>query len=285
VALIGGTANSAIRFSANAFNAAGESVHVDNLSINFANPNTAVTGTANGEILVGNDTGTGLNGLGGNDRIFAGGGDDVITQAAAAGGRDFIDGGANGALGDRVVINGTDDVESFIVYAASDALTAGITGLNANTEIVITRNGVVISELDNVEEITINTAGGADTVTAVGNFNPTSLFFNTITATGDGSDQIDASGLTSAHRLVFAGTTGEGSSSTMIDSLTSVLVESPAPSSSPVLPDLSPAAPVQPAWHANTVFHHVVTGHLSFAWNGHDQLFKHLFDDAGSISM
>ncbi len=255
------------------------------MSINFANPNAAVTGTANGEILIGNNSGTGLNGLGGNDTIFAGGGDDVITQAAAAGGRDFIDGGANGINGDRVVINGTDDIENFIVYARTDALTAGITGLNANTEIVITRDGVVISELDNVEEITINTAGGADTVTAVGNFNPTSLFFNTITATGDGSDQIDASGLTSAHRLVFAGTTGDGSASTAIDSLTSVLVESPAPSSSPVLPNLGLAAPVQSAWHANTAFLHVVTDHLAFFWNGSNHQFKPQFDDAGAFNM
>ena len=83
---------------------------------------------------------------------------------------------------------------------------------NAATEIVITRNGIanVVAELDNVEEITINTGAGADTVTAVGNFGPTSLFFNTITVNGQGGrDTIDASQLTSAHKLVLNRGPGE----------------------------------------------------------------------------
>ena len=97
----------------------------------------------------------------------------------------------------------------------SSAALAGFTGLNANTEIVITRNGVVVAELDNIEEITINTlnvsqndGGGTDTPMAhlavFGNFNPTSLRLNTITIEGDaGDDTIDISSLGSAHRIVF----------------------------------------------------------------------------------
>jgi hypothetical protein len=76
--------------------------------------------------------------------------------------------------------------------------------LNATTEMVVVRNGVVIAELDNVEEVTINTAGGADTTAAIGNFNPSSLFFNTVTVNGGtGPDSIDSTQLTSAHRLVL----------------------------------------------------------------------------------
>ena len=63
---------------------------------------------------------------------------------------------------------------------------------------------MIIAELDNIEEITINTGGGADTVTPIGNYNPTSLAFNTITVNGGlGSDTVDVSQLTSDHRVVL----------------------------------------------------------------------------------
>jgi hypothetical protein len=39
----------------------------------------------------------------------------------------------------------------------------------------------VIGQLRNIEEIRINTAGGADDVQVIGDFNPTALNFNTIT--------------------------------------------------------------------------------------------------------
>ena len=117
-----------------------------------------------------------------------------------------LDGGTNGAAGDRFIVNGDNTVEAYVVYARAEAIAAGHTGLNATTEIVVTRNNVVIGELDNVEEITINTGLGADSVAAVGDFGPTSLFFNTITVNGQGGrDTIDSSQLTSAHKLVLAG--------------------------------------------------------------------------------
>jgi Ca2+-binding RTX toxin-like protein len=73
---------------------------------------------------------------------------------------------------------------------------------------VITRNGTdnasVIAELDNIEEITINTGGGNDTVLPIGDFSPTSLSFNTITIyDSSGTDTADFTGLTSTHRVVF----------------------------------------------------------------------------------
>ena len=176
-----------------------------------------VTGTIGGglantgnDIVVGDGTASTLEGGLGADLVFAGGGDDTINWGVttllgveiANDGRDFIDGGA-GTL-DRVVINGGTSAETFVVYAAADAVEAGFTNLKPGTEIVITRNGAVIVELDNIEEITINTGAGNDTVTTSGNFSPTSLSFNTITINGDGgSDTVDITGLQSAHRILF----------------------------------------------------------------------------------
>jgi Ca2+-binding RTX toxin-like protein len=204
-------ANSAIRFVGSAISAVGEDIRIDNLRIDYAAANADLTGTANGEILIGNDSGSTINALGGDDRIVGGGGNDTINAGggndtiiwSVGDGRDIVNGGANGAVGDRFVVNGNDTVENFVVYARAEALAAGITGLDAATEIVVTRNGNVIGELANVEEITINTAGGADNVSAVGDFNPTSLFFNTVTVNGGPNTTIDASQLTSAHHLVL----------------------------------------------------------------------------------
>jgi hypothetical protein len=235
-------ASSAIRFVGSGINTAGEDIRIDNVVVAYAAPAATITGTGAGEILAGNDAGSIFNALGGDDRIFAGGGNDTINagggndtigQDAATGGRDFIDGGANPVGGaDRVIIEGDDSVEAYIVYARAEALTAGVTGLNAATEIAITRNGVVISELTNVEEITINTHGGADTVTAIGDFNPTQLAFNTITVNGGPDARIDASQLTSAHNLVLN------------QSGTSVGESAPPAPSAPSAPS-APPAPVE----------------------------------------
>jgi Ca2+-binding RTX toxin-like protein len=149
----------------------------------------------------GNDT---INGGGGNDIINGGAGDDIITQNAATGGRDFVDGGSNTAVGDRFVLNGDATAEAFVIYSATAAASANITGLNANTEIVITRNGSVVAELDNIEEITINSGAGNDTISIQGSFAATSLFLQTITVDGGaGNDTVDATSFTSDHRVVL----------------------------------------------------------------------------------
>ena len=142
-------------------------------------------------------------------------GDDTITWSTGSG-RDYIDGGA-GTL-DRVIINGNNNAETYVVYSNTDdwdgagagtgssAAHAGLTGLKAGTEIVITRDGVIVAELDNVEEITINTSGGNDTVLGVGDFGATSLSFNTITINArSGSDTVDVSGIVSDHRVLLIG--------------------------------------------------------------------------------
>lgn len=169
--------------------------------------------------FAGNDA---INGGAGNDIINGGDANDTITQTGATGGRDLVDGGAGN---DTYVLLGvtTGPVETFRIYARAAAEAAGISGLNANTEIVITRNGTnnasIIAELDNIEEINVNALNvsspggipqggsgmnGGDNIIVIGNFAVTSLNYNTITVNGGrGTDTVDISGLTSDHRIVF----------------------------------------------------------------------------------
>lgn len=176
-----------------------------------------LTGNALANTIYGNAGANTLNGGGGNDRLLGLEGDDTIVQTGAAGGRAIIDGGAGM---DTYQLNGSAGAETFVIYtrAAAVGAIAGLS-LSADTEIVVTRNGQVIAELDNVEEINVNAlnvsspggvapggsgSNGGDTVQVIGDFNPTSLNFNTITVNGGSdNDTVDISGLTSDHRLVF----------------------------------------------------------------------------------
>ncbi|HUH88514.1 MAG TPA: peroxidase family protein [Pusillimonas sp.] len=160
--------------------------------------------------LGGNDT---INGGAGNDIILAGAGNDTIRQTGSTGGRDIVDGGAGV---DTYQLNGSGG-ELFTIYTRSTAQ-AAIAGLvlAANTDIVVARNGLVIAELANIEEIYVNTlnvsspggigggVSGASLIQVVGDFTETSLNLNTITIDGgDGDDVVDISSLLSAHRIVF----------------------------------------------------------------------------------
>ncbi|MCS5704563.1 hypothetical protein NZK27_00005, partial [Synechococcus sp. FGCU-3] len=185
-----------------------------------------------------------LFGAGGNDSLTGGAQDDVLTYTAAgtnaanatANGRDFMDGGANGALGDRALINGDNTTETFRIYAVSgtggnatqrSTITTTFGALNANTEVVVLRgsgnlaanaalnttNFAVVAELDNIEEYTINLAGqqtgflgipiGTQRVQVFGDFSQTSLRTNTITVTGEGTIEVDVTGIESEHRVVL----------------------------------------------------------------------------------
>src|SRR5690606_1559586 len=123
---------------------------------------------------------------------------DTITQTGGTGGRDFVDGGEGV---DTYQLNGVAGPETFTIYtrAAGTAAIAGL-AMAATTEIVIARNGLVIAELDNIEEIRVNTmqgtspggsnggSNGGDLIQVVGDFNDTSLNFNTITIDGSAAD-------------------------------------------------------------------------------------------------
>jgi Ca2+-binding RTX toxin-like protein len=171
-----------------------------------------------------------------DDTINAGNGDDRIVWSAGnngGDGTDVIDGGASTlVVGDRFVLNGTNSTETFRIISITDPNNAaeidailnaanggnGYT-LNPASDILILRNGTIVAELRNIEEITINTtditanngngvvdggAIGGDNVQIVGDFTGTSLKYSTITVNGSGQDDtVDISGLHSAHHVVF----------------------------------------------------------------------------------
>ena len=178
-----------------------------------------IAGTAAAEIIVGDGAASTITGAGGNDVIFTGGGSDIVDAGTGddiiawrvGDGRDRVDGGGNATQrGDTFRVDGDATNEAFVVYTRAAALAAGFTGLNGATEIVITRNGQIIAELDNIEEIIINTGGGTNSVTPLGNFGTTSLNFNTSTINGStGNDTVDMSQLQSAHRVVFRSNGGQ----------------------------------------------------------------------------
>ncbi|OOG68665.1 hypothetical protein B0E45_17580, partial [Sinorhizobium sp. A49] len=170
----------------------------------------AINGTGAGNTLTGSVFADQINGQGGNDTINAGAGDDTITVDVGEG-RDFINGESEDTNGDTLVINGDATNETFRVYTRTEWLAVAgnaVGNLNAATEIVITRNGTnnasVIAELNDIEEIVINTGVGPDTVLTIGDFSPTGLSVNTITINGDaGDDTVDFSALQSSHRILF----------------------------------------------------------------------------------
>ena len=193
------TENAAIRFVASSLET-GDSVNIDNLVIN-----------ATGSLGV--------------DTVNGGDGDDTIVWNAnisgATDGRDVVNGGTEGALGDTFVINGNATAETFNIYTRAAWIALGGGRIAAATaEIVITRstdtaaptNANIIAELSEIEEIRVNSvdpsgasgAAGGDSFNIVGDFSQTSLRLNTITIDGEaGNDTIDISALSSAHRIVF----------------------------------------------------------------------------------
>jgi len=177
--------------------------------------NDVLSGSAGIDFLDGGD---------GLDVIDGGSGNDTIAQTSNEG-RDIINGGSGR---DTYHLNGSFGAETFHILTRAEAMLAGITGLAANTEIVITRNGSntasVIAELDNIEEIeinllamTVNDGDGVlgsgmtqgDTIIVFGDFTATSLDYSTIWITGSSAnDTVDISGLASAHRVVFESSGG-----------------------------------------------------------------------------
>ncbi|MFC4171993.1 peroxidase family protein [Microvirga sp. GCM10011540] len=165
-----------------------------------ANGSQLVLGFDGDDVLDGGAGPDVLIGGAGNDQVSGGIGADTLLWRAGDG-RDLVDGGANR---DTLRVLGDETAENFGIYSAAVAAAKGLTGLDAETEIVITRNGVVVTELKTIEEIVVTGGGGDDVFDIEGDFGPTSLLTNTITIEGTGdNDTVDISGLTSPHRIVF----------------------------------------------------------------------------------
>lgn len=208
--------------------------------------NDTLNGAGGNDILRGNGGNDTIDGGAGNDTINGGAGNDSIRQTSTDG-RDLIDGGAGT---DTYTLTGTAAAEIFRLYAMTGGQNAGLatalgTSFAVATEIVVTRTvgGIetAIAELDNVEEIVVNTlnvtandggglntgGNGGDTIQVVGDFTGTSLNFSTITINGEnGNDTVDISTLTSAHRIVFR---SNGGNDTLVGTLRSQdVIEVPA---------------------------------------------------------
>ncbi|MBB3320059.1 Ca2+-binding RTX toxin-like protein [Rhizobium sp. BK181] len=215
-----------------------------NDTLNGGNGNDTLNGGAGADTLDGGNDNDALNGGAGNDTITGGAGDDTISWSAtsllgfdiATDGRDVINGGTEGTVGDTFVINGAASTETFRIYTHDAAVTAGVVAAANAAEIIITRTvqpliggpqTSVIAELTEIEEIRINTTtvtttptpgtANGDTVQLIGNFVGTSLNLNTVHINGStGDDTVDISALTSAHRIVF---TSNGGHDTIVGTL------------------------------------------------------------------
>ncbi|MGV8832261.1 MAG: DUF5801 repeats-in-toxin domain-containing protein [Devosia sp.] len=167
-----------------------------------------------GTITGGNDT---IYGDAGDDTIHAGGGDDTIIWNVGDG-KDVVDGGTE-TVADTMVVYGDATAETYDIY--SDAFLIANAGIAAtlgytvgNAEIIIARNGTLISELSDIEEIVINGNGAPGVTTDAfnlhGDFTGTSLAYSTISIAGGSSDDVvDISELSSAHRIVFTANGGD----------------------------------------------------------------------------
>ena len=209
--------------SANGFGGQDTFATIENLT--GSNQGDTLTGDLNANVIDGGGGDDTLNGGAGNDTIIGGAGTNTINQLSTDG-RDFIDGGGTSVdvEKDTYRLTGVAAAETFNIYTRSAYLAlVPAAVLNANTEIVVTRNGTavtnIIAELDNIEEITVNAldttandgngvvnggANGGDTINIIGDFTETSLDFNTITIGGTpGNDVVNIAGLTSEHRIVF----------------------------------------------------------------------------------
>lgn len=217
--------------------------------------NQGTTGGNGNQILVGNNSNSTFDGGAGNDVILAGGGDDRINQTSNEG-RDIVDGGADNDTYVLTGIGGPNGAERFRIYAVTNNQNASLAAMLGTvflptTEIVITRalaNGAetVVAELDNIEEIVVNTLGvtadngngapdggtnGGDIIEVIGNFDTTSLNFSTITIDGSaGDDVVDISALSSAHRIVFR---SNGGNDTIVGTLRPQDVVEVAPDANP----------------------------------------------------
>ena len=157
-------------------------------------------GTERSETLVATDAGGKLAGLGGDDILIGSSGDDCFLWNVGDG-RDTVDGGAE-THADVMEIHGDATAETFDIYSNAEAVAQ--IGYAGDAEIVVARNGTIIAELTEIEDVVIDGNGGGDTFNTRGSFDGTNLATSTITHFGsEADDTVDLSGLSSVHRVVF----------------------------------------------------------------------------------
>ncbi|UIK04593.1 DUF5801 repeats-in-toxin domain-containing protein [Neorhizobium galegae] len=169
-----------------------------------------VIGDGLSNTINGNDGANILEGGDGNDVLNGKGGDDTI-QWSVGDGLDVVDGGTEFAGGrDLLRVVGSSASEQYAIWsvAAYNAAHPG-TPYAGLAEILLTVNGALAAEVNEIEDIVIQGGGGADTLAVNGSFAGTSLLTSTITYEGgEGDETFDVSELTSGHSVVVKGAGG-----------------------------------------------------------------------------
>jgi T1SS-143 domain-containing protein len=178
--------------------------------------NDQIWGGSGNDRIFGGDGDDTLYGNAGDDIIDAGAGDDSIVYAVGDG-RDIIDGGTEGAGGhDLLTIEGASAKEDYVIWtrAAYNAAHGG--GYHGVSEILVTINGSIVAEVNEIEDIAIHGNGGADTYSVIGDFTDTSLLPSTISLSGsESAESFNVSGLKSGHSVVIKA--GGGDDSLVVD--------------------------------------------------------------------
>uniref|UniRef100_UPI0030ED06CF calcium-binding protein n=1 Tax=uncultured Hoeflea sp. TaxID=538666 RepID=UPI0030ED06CF len=145
-----------------------------------------------------------------NDTLSGGAGDDTFLWSTGDG-NDRVDGGSETGADTVVLTNTTATPATFTVgtVTGGSEITPQAPGVdNTDIEVSVSSGGSV--RMDEIEDIVLNLGSGGDTVNVTTPLGTTALHVNTITVNGGtGNDTVDASGITSGHRVVFDG--GDGS--------------------------------------------------------------------------
>ncbi len=168
-------------------------------------------GTGNDQIWGGSGDDTIFGGAGddiiygnaGNDTINAGSGDDRIVYSVGDG-RDTISGGTETSGGrDLLTIEGSASSEAYVVWTRAAYNAAHGESYVGSSEILVTINGSIVAEVNEIEDFAIAGNGGTDSYSVIGDFTGTSLLTSTITLSGsDSAERFDVSGLSSSHSVV-----------------------------------------------------------------------------------
>ena len=178
-----GASNNDVTSHPSAYTLSGSNGDTDGGDVTVEIDTGSINGTSADEILVGRDA---------NADTF------VIDHDPGA---DSVLGGEVGgvpdddSVQDNLVVNGSTGTDAYTITAGDFDGDSNIDGLNVNV------NGDDVWVKD-VEDLTINTNGGGDTITIIGDLSETGLASSTITINDDGSSTVDASGLTSDHKIV-----------------------------------------------------------------------------------
>nr|WP_283815768.1 VWA domain-containing protein [Bradyrhizobium lablabi] len=152
----------------------------------------------------GNDT---INGGAGDDVIYAQEGNDTITYNVGDG-RDFVDGGSEPVGGgDTLIVNGDGNTQNFFLETVASYNTRIGPDYTGTAEALVSDgSGTIMVEMKEIESVTINGGGGADTLTVSGDFAGTSILNSTIKFNGEaGNDTLDLTDRADTRRVVADG--------------------------------------------------------------------------------